>query len=98
MIGKEAIKYLHAGYTLRRKAWEPDQKCKAYFSDDMWSVKIDINDPILGALDTHLVPQWVPEKPEFSNYVCYYDIIGYMSIFDAIDAGEFLMDDWEIVE
>jgi hypothetical protein len=55
----------------------------------MWSVKIDINDPILGALDTHLVPQWVPEKPEFSNYVCYYDII---------DSGDLLEDDWEIVE
>ena len=89
MTGKEVIKYLHAGYTLRRKEWEPDQKCKAYFSDDMKSFKIDINDPILGALDTHLVPQWVPEKPEFSNYVCYYDII---------DSGDLLEDDWEIVE
>jgi len=89
MIGKEAIKYLHAGYILRRKEWEPDQKCKAYFSDDMWTVKIDIDDPILGALDTHLVPQWVPDKPEFSNYVCYYDII---------DSGDLLEDDWEVVE
>ena len=89
MIGKEAIKYLHAGYTLRRKEWELNQKCKAYFSDDMWTVKIDINDSILGALDTHLVPQWVPEKLEFSNYVCYYDII---------DSGDLLEDDWEIVE
>jgi hypothetical protein len=89
MTGKEAIKYLHAGYTLRRKEWELDQKCKAYFSDDMRSLKIDINNPILGALDTHLVPQWVPRKPEFSNYLCYYDII---------DSGDFFEDDWEIVE
>ena len=89
MTGKEAIKYLHAGYTLRRKEWDLDQKCKAYFSDDMRSLKIDINNPILGALDTHLVPQWVPRKPEFSNYLCYYDII---------DNGDLLEEDWEVVE
>ena len=34
MTGIDVIKYLHAGYTLRRKEWESDQKCKAYFSDD----------------------------------------------------------------
>jgi hypothetical protein len=89
MTGKEAIKYLHAGFILRRKEWEPDQKCKAYFSEDTLSILIDIDDPILRALDTHLVPEWVPDKPEFSNYVCYYDII---------DSGDFLEDDWEIVE
>jgi hypothetical protein len=89
MTGKEAIIYLQAGYTLRRKEWEPEHKCKAYFSSDMWTVKIDINNPILGALDTHLVPQWVPDKPEFANYLCYYDII---------DSGDLLEDDWEIVE
>jgi len=89
MTGKEAITYLQAGYTLRRKEWEPDQKCRAYFSDDMLSVRIDINDPILVALDTHLVPEWVPDKPEFSSYVCYYDII---------DSGDFLEDDWEILD
>jgi hypothetical protein len=88
MTGREALDKLQAGYILRRKAWEPDEKCKAYFSDDMLSVKIDINNPILGALDTHLVPQWVPDKPEFSNYVCYYDII---------DSGDLLEDDWEIL-
>ena len=34
MTGKEAIKKLEEGFTLRRKAWEPDIKCKAYFSDE----------------------------------------------------------------
>jgi hypothetical protein len=33
MTGKEAITYLQAGYTLRRTEWEPDKKCRAYFSD-----------------------------------------------------------------
>ena len=89
MTGREALDKLQAGYILRREAWEPDEKCKAYFSDDMWSLRIDINDPILGALDTHLIPQWVPEKPEYDNYVCYYDVI---------DSGDLLEDDWEIVE
>jgi hypothetical protein len=39
--------------------------------------------------DVKQVPEYVPDDPEFANY---------MSIFDAIDSGEFLMDDWEIVE
>ena len=89
MTGKEAITYLQAGYTLRRKEWESDQKCRAYFSDDMLSLRIDINDPILFALDTHLVPQWVPDKPEFVSYVCFND---------ALDNGDFLEDDWEVAE
>jgi hypothetical protein len=89
MTGKEAITYLQAGYTLRRKEWEPDQKCRAYFSDDMWSLRIDVNDPILAALDTHLVPQWVPDKPEFASYICFNDVL---------DSGDLLEDDWEIVE
>jgi hypothetical protein len=89
MTGTEVLTYLQAGYTLRRRSWELDQKCKAYFSDDKKYIKIDINDPILGALDTHLVPQWVPEKPEFSNYVCYYDVL---------DSGDLLEDDWEILD
>jgi hypothetical protein len=70
MTGKEALDKLEDGFTLRRKAWESDIKCKAYFSDSK-------------------VPEHVPDDPKFA---------GYMSIFDAIDAGEFLMDDWEIVE
>ena len=89
MTGTEVLTYLQAGYTLRRRSWELDQKCKAYFSDDMKSIKIDINDPILGALDTHLVPQWVPDKPEFASYICFNDIL---------DSGDLLEDDWEIVE
>jgi hypothetical protein len=89
MTGKEAIIYLLAGYTLRRKEWDSEQKCKAYFNDDMWSLRIDINDPILEALDSDLIPQWVPNKPEFTNYVCYYDVL---------DSGDLLEDDWEIVE
>jgi hypothetical protein len=71
MTGKEALDKLEDGFTLRRKSWEPDIKCRAYFSD------------------VKQVPEHVPDDPKFA---------GYMSIFDAIDAGEFLMDDWEIVE
>jgi len=32
MTGREALEKLEAGYVLRRKAWEPDIKCRAYFS------------------------------------------------------------------
>jgi hypothetical protein len=39
--------------------------------------------------DNKTIPEHVPDDPKFADYI---------SIFDAIDAGEFLMDDWEIVE
>ena len=82
MTGREALDKLQAGFTLRRESWEPDEKCKAYFSDNLWSIRVEC-DSILLALEH------VADVPKFA---------GYMSIFDAIDAGEFLMDDWEIVE
>jgi hypothetical protein len=89
MTGKEAIKYLQAGYTLRRKDWKPGHKCKAYFSDDLWSIRLEIHDPRLDTLDPDLAPQWVPDKPEFANYICFND---------ALDNGDFLEDDWEVAE
>jgi len=71
MTGKEALDKLEDGFTLRRKSWEPDIKCRAYFSD------------------VKQVPEHVPDDPKFA---------GYMSIFDALDSGDFLEDDWEIVD
>ena len=41
MTGREALDKLQAGYILRREAWEPDEKCKAYFSDDLWSIRVE---------------------------------------------------------
>lgn len=71
MTGKEALKKLEAGYTLRRKAWECNIKCKAYFSDNK------------------SIPEYVPEDPEFVDYI---------SLFDALDSGDFFEDDWEILD
>jgi hypothetical protein len=71
MTGKEALDKLQAGFTLRRKSWEPDEKCKAYFSD------------------VKEAPEFVPDDPEFADY---------LSINDCLDNGDFLEDDWEIVE
>jgi Holliday junction resolvase RusA-like endonuclease len=71
MTGKEALDKLEDGFTLRRIAWKPDIKCRAYFSD------------------VKQVPEYVPDDPEFENYI---------SLFDALDNGEFLMDDWEVVD
>ncbi len=34
MTGKEAIDKLKEGYTLKRKDWDSNQKCKAFFSDN----------------------------------------------------------------
>jgi hypothetical protein len=87
MTGIEALVLLKAGHTLTRKAWDSGEKCKAYFSNDLWSIRIEIDDPKLDSLD--LAPQYVPDKPEFADY---------MSVFDALDSGEFLCDDWIIVE
>ncbi len=71
MTGKEALKKLEEGLALRRKSWEPDIKCRAYFS---------------GVKEA---PENVPNKPEFE---------GYISLFDALDNGDFLEDDWETVD
>ena len=71
MTGKEALEKLEDGFSLRRKSWEPDIKCRAYFSD------------------VKETPEYVPNKPEFE---------GYISLFDALDNGDFLEDDWEIVD
>lgn len=71
MTGRQALTYLRAGYILRRIAWEPDQKCRAYFSD------------------VKETPEYVPNEPEFEGYISY---------FDCLDNGEFLEDDWEIVD
>ena len=32
MTGKEALSKLEEGFTLRRESWDPDVRCKAYFS------------------------------------------------------------------
>jgi hypothetical protein len=71
MTGKEALDKLEDGFTLRRKSWEPDIKCRAYFSD------------------VKEVSEYVPNDPKFE---------GYISLFDALDNGDFLEDDWEIVD
>ena len=71
MTGIEALNKLEEGFTLRRKAWEPDILCRAYFSDVKES------------------PEYVPNKPEFE---------GYISLYDAQDNGDFLEDDWEIID
>ena len=69
MNGTDALTLLRAGYILRRKAWEPDIKCKAYFSDDMKSVKINIDDPKLytteESLGTNVIPISVQVEPQF---------------------------------
>ena len=71
MTGKEALNKLEEGFTLRRTSWEPDTKCRAYFSD------------------VKEAPEYVPNKSEFE---------GYISLFDALDNGDFFEDDWEIVD
>ena len=71
MTGKEALAKLEEGFTLRRKSWEPDIKCRAYF------------------FDVKEAPEYVPNYIEFEDYI---------SIFDALDNGDFLEDDWEILD
>ena len=71
MTGKEALSKLEEGFTMRRESWDPDVKCKAYFS-----------------IFNKTVPESVPDDPAFDEYI---------SFFDCLDNGDFLEDDWEIV-
>ena len=45
MTGKEALDKLEDGFTLRRKYWEPDILCRAYFSDVKEAPENVPNDP-----------------------------------------------------
>jgi hypothetical protein len=72
MTGKEALDKLEEGFTLRRKSWNSDVKCKAYFLKD-----------------NKTIPEYVPDNPKLA---------GYISIYDALDNGDFFEDDWEIVD
>ena len=71
MTGVDALVLLKSGHIVRRKSWEPDINCRAYFSD------------------VKEAPEYVPNKPEFE---------GYISVYDALDNGDFLEDDWEIID
>ncbi len=45
MTGKEALQKLEEGLTLRRKFWEPDILCRAYFFDIKEAPEYVPNDP-----------------------------------------------------
>ena len=92
MTGIEALSLLKDGKLLRRVSWEPHEKCKALDFFGQWIV--------------HLVKEYDNEKLDkelesiFQNSFTFTKTTfdDFFGLFDTIDAGEFLMDDWEIVE
>jgi hypothetical protein len=92
MTGIEALTLLKDGKELRREYWEPHEKCKALDFFGQWIIHF-VRDP----------PEEISDE-EFKSFIgegfklvetSFDDFLG---MFDTIDAGEFLHDDWEIVE
>ncbi len=89
MTGIEALNKLKEGNTLRRSYWEDDQKCKALDFFGEWIVffpkeqKENISDEELKEILTSNNWKLVPLK--------------FNELFDTVGAGEFLHDDWEII-
>jgi hypothetical protein len=92
MTGIEALALIKHGFTLRRKAWDDAKKCKSIdFLDKLY---IHFVKPIVPPeeIDEKLETLFSSDgKIEFKEQT-FSDFLG------SVDAGEFLYDDWEIVE
>jgi len=92
MTGLEALSLLKDGKTLRRESWEAHEKCKALdFLDKLY---IHFVKPITPPeeIDENLETLFSSEgKIEFKEHT-------FSEFLNSVDAGEFLYDDWEIVE
>jgi hypothetical protein len=92
MTGIEALSLLKDGKTLRRVSWEPHEKCKALDFFGQWVIHtvIEQEDKILDKeLDSIFQNSFSLSEGNFDDF---------FGLFDTIDAGEFLHDDWVIVE
>ena len=92
MTGFEALSLLKTGKTLRRQSWKPNQKCKVtdYFGEWMVHVVRENFDDISDEELKYILDDGFNIVD--SNFE---DMLG---LFDAINAGEFLHDDWEVVD
>lgn len=92
MTGIEALSLLKDGKTLRRTSWEEHEKCKAVDFFGQWIVHLAKEEP------EEISDQELKEifNERFKLAESSFD--DFFGMFDTIDAGEFLHDDWEIVE
>jgi hypothetical protein len=92
MTGLEALSFIKEGKTLRRESWEPHEKCKSI--DFLGKLYIHYVKPIAPSeeIDENLETLFSSEsKIEFKE-------LTFSEFLGSLDAGEFLYDDWEIVE
>ena len=91
MTGIEALSLLKDGKLLRRTSWESHEKCQAIDFFGQWVIHFvreeedEISDEQLKEIFNE----------RFSLIQSSFD--DFFGSFDTIDAGEFLNDDWEIV-
>ena len=92
MTGIEALALIKLGFTVRRKDWDDDKKCKSIdFLDQLY---IHYIKPIATQeeMDENLETLFASErKIELKE-------ITFSEFLNTVDASEFLYDDWEIVE
>jgi hypothetical protein len=91
MTGLEALSLIKDGKTLRRESWEPHEKCKALDFFGQWVIHFakEESDQISDKeLDSIFHNTFSLSKSSFDDF---------FGSFDTIDAGEFLHDDWEVV-
>ncbi len=92
MTGIEALVLIKNGFVLRRKEWDDDKKCKSI--DFLEQLFIHYIKPIASPeeVDENLETLFSYEgKIEFKEQT-------FSEFLNSVDAGEFLYDDWEIVE
>jgi hypothetical protein len=92
MTGLEALALIKNGFILRREAWDDDKKCKSI--DFLNKLYIHYVKPITSPeeIDENLETLFSSKgKIEFKE-------LTFSEFLNSVDAGEFLYDDWEIVE
>ena len=92
MTGIEALSLLKDGKLLRRTSWEEHEKCKAVDFFGQWVIHIAKEEP--EETSDEELKEIFDER--FQLVETPFD--DFFGLFDTIDAGEFLHDDWEIVE
>ena len=92
MTGIEALSLLKDGKLLRRTSWEEHEKCKAVDFFGQWVIHIAKEEP--EEISDEELKEIFDER--FQLVETPFD--DFFGLFDTIDAGEFLHDDWETVE
>ncbi len=92
MTGIEALTLLKNGKILKRESWDSDKKCKSI--DFLGKLYIHYVKPIAPSeeIDEKLETLFsLDAKIEFKEQT-------FSEFLGSVDAGEFLYDDWEVVE